>query len=343
MNKHKHLIILVLLFITSLFTLCSCGVNPDNCVHDWGSPTCLEPAQCWKCDAYKPDGKLGNHNYDAATCREPAKCNYCYQYKDDNLGSHYFASDGYCKYCGISRDSSNNTNNTNNTSNSNDENDSNNNCKNGHKGSESSEWNVDYDNATNVLEYRCTICEEMIEIQSMPISTFINGNHFTIYPAAFANRFEDSSSKLNNIDYYAKSEPSYGSYIFDEDNLIYYRIQDKNDDYNDIGMMSFSDANHKTLSVIDDYSENNIVYINILIEDSWDVSAVVYSAILAIDPNISYSKAAEVGQIIVDNIAINIGEIDEKDFKGTNYNDINYLLYKDNKYHYLIISPTSSI
>ena len=152
-----------------------------------------------------------------------------------------------------------------------------------------------------------------------------------IHPAAFADRFEDSSSRLKNIDYYAKSE--YDPYAFyDENNTIFYRIQDKNDDYKDIGMMSFSKPDGKTVAVMNNYTENCIGNILILIEDSWDVSAVVYSAILAIDPDISYSEAADVGQIIVDNI--------NTDF---DYNGINYLLYKDTKYHYLIISIASSV
>lgn len=196
----------------------------------------------------------------------------------------------------------------------------------GHKGSELSEWDIDYTNATNVQEYCCTVCEETIVIQSVPITTFVSDNHFTIYPAAFANRLEKSSSRLNNIDYNTKSEYNENAF-WDENNTIFYRIQDINNDYEDIGIMSFSKPNGKTIAVMDDYTENCVGNILILIEDSWDVSAIVYSAILAIDPGIGYSEAADVGQVIVDNI--------NTDF---DYNGINYLLYKDTKYHYLIIS-----
>ena len=207
----------------------------------------------------------------------------------------------------------------------------------GHQGSESSEWDIDYDEAANVQEYCCTICEEMIEIQSEPVTTFVNGDHFTIYPAAFADRFEDSSSRLNDIDYYTKSE--YNEYgFYDEDNTVFYRIQDKNDDYEDIGMMSFTKTDGKTVAVMNNYTENCVGCINILIEDSYDVSAVVYASILAIDPSIGYSEAADVGQEIVDSIAIAVGDINEEDFQGINYNGINYLLYRDREYHYLVIS-----
>lgn len=208
----------------------------------------------------------------------------------------------------------------------------------GHQGSESSEWDIDYDEATNVQEYRCTICEEMIEIQSEPVTTFISGGYFTIYPNAFADRFEESSSRLNGIDYSIKSEYEYGMPTYDEENYVYYRIQDKNDDYADIGIMSFTDPNGSTVSVINDFSENSFDCINILIEESYDVSAVVYTAILAIDPDIGYSEAADVGQTIVDSIAIAVGDINEEDFQGINYNGINYLLYRDREYHYLVLS-----
>ena len=110
MKKHtKSRIFIILFIIMNVFTLISCGVNPDNCTHDWGAPTCLYPAKCYKCGIYNPDNKLGNHNYSAATCREPAKCIYCYQYKDNSLGTHEFSTEtGYCYHCGIARDNSNN-------------------------------------------------------------------------------------------------------------------------------------------------------------------------------------------------------------------------------------------
>lgn len=209
----------------------------------------------------------------------------------------------------------------------------------GHKIGEWSEWDVNYDEAVNVREKICTVCEEVIDTETEDVTTFVNGNHFTIYPNAFADRFEASSSRLNNIDYYTNSETKYDSYTFDEDNTIYYRIQDKNNDYNDIGIISFSDSNNKNLSVEDDFNESCIEYINILIEDSHDVSAVLYSAILAIDPNIDYSVAADIGQKVVDNLAIAVGDINEEEFKGVDYNGINYLLYRNREYHYIIIRP----
>lgn len=208
----------------------------------------------------------------------------------------------------------------------------------GHTSGEWSEWHIDYDEAVNLRTITCTKCEEVIETQEEPISSFINGEYFTIYPYAFADRFEESSSRLNGIDYSTKSEYAYDMPTYDEENYVYYRIQDKNDDYTDIGIMSFTDPNGKTISVINDFSENSFDCINILIEDSYDVSAVVYAAILAIDPGIGYSEAADVGQEVVDSIAIAVGELNVEDFQGISFNGINYLLYRDREYHYLVIS-----
>ncbi len=116
--------LVLLIIIANIFVLSSCNIinsstddssnNPNynpidypsnnSCIHDWEPPTCLEPAQCSKCDAYKTDGKLGNHAWRHATCQEPAFCYYCYEQKDNNLGTHKFLDDGYCVYCGIARD-----------------------------------------------------------------------------------------------------------------------------------------------------------------------------------------------------------------------------------------------
>ena len=44
--------------------------------HNWQAPTCIEPAQCSKCDRYKDD-ILGNHKWMEATCTEPTTCFWC--------------------------------------------------------------------------------------------------------------------------------------------------------------------------------------------------------------------------------------------------------------------------
>ena len=208
----------------------------------------------------------------------------------------------------------------------------------GHQVGEWGEWDIDYDEAVNARVSSCTLCEEIVETQEAPIASFINGKCFSIYPYAFAKRFENASSRLNDIDYSTKSEYEYDFPSLDEENYIYYRIQDKKDDYADIGLISFSAPNGNTIASANDFTEDSFNCINILIEDSYDVSAVVYATILAIDPGIGYSEAADIGQTVVDNLTTAVDSVDEEVFQGIEHNDINYLLYKDSAYHYLIVT-----
>lgn len=95
-------------------------------------------------------------------------------------------------------------------------------------------------------------------------------------------------------------------------------------------MISFNKPDGSKVPISDDFQEDCIGCINVLIANGSDVPAVVYSTILAIDPGIEYSKAADVGQEVVDNI----GAL-SKD-KGIEHNGIRYLLYKDSQYYYLL-------
>ncbi len=44
--------------------------------HDWSAATCVEPAQCWKCDKYK-DNELGNHDFHYYEDIDDMKCIHC--------------------------------------------------------------------------------------------------------------------------------------------------------------------------------------------------------------------------------------------------------------------------
>lgn len=203
-------------------------------------------------------------------------------------------------------------------------------AKNGHQDVEWGEWDTDYEEAERVQEQTCLSCGEVLDSKTKEITSFVEKDHFTIYPYAFADRFEDASRRLNGIDYNTSQEYSeYKSYL-SADNTVFYRIQDKNNDYKDIGMISFNKLDGSKVPISDDFQEDCIGCINVLIANGSDVPAVVYSTILAIDPGIEYSKAADVGQEVVDNI----GAL-SKD-KGIEHNGIRYLLYKDSQYYYLL-------
>ena len=183
------LILTMLLIAITVFTLSSCYNNPDTCTHDWGAPTCLEPAQCYKCDTYKTDGKLGNHNYSAATCREPAKCINCYEYKDDKLGTHDFSPEtGYCYYCGISRDNSSNNANA---------------CTNGHT---EGNWNTTKDPtliSVGTEELVCSVCGKLLDARTIQKkSPQVEDDHFNFTDKEFIEWFnsKEDSYTISNIE-----------------------------------------------------------------------------------------------------------------------------------------------
>lgn len=84
-NK-KKVIIILLAIISAIIIFCILVFTHVICFnHDWLSATCVEPAQCWKCDRYKDD-VLGNHHWVQATCTEPKHCSYCYLENGESLG-----------------------------------------------------------------------------------------------------------------------------------------------------------------------------------------------------------------------------------------------------------------
>lgn len=56
-------------------------------------------------DTTCPEQEYGNHDWRAATCVEPAKCYNCGAYKDDKLGNHSWWENLYdikeCQYCSM--------------------------------------------------------------------------------------------------------------------------------------------------------------------------------------------------------------------------------------------------
>ncbi len=50
--------------------------------HDWSKPTCIEPAHCYECGAYKDD-VLGNHYFYYNDDIDEIVCSYCYTIKEE--------------------------------------------------------------------------------------------------------------------------------------------------------------------------------------------------------------------------------------------------------------------
>ena len=212
----------------------------------------------------------------------------------------------------------------------------------GHITDEWTEWDEDYDDALYIKEKICSRCKDVTNSESKEIISFVENGCFTIHPYAFANRFDTQSERLNGVKFESIVEYKYGDdmmYYNVDDNTIYYRIKENN---RDIGMYIFYNSSEKALTRQNDFSENEISKIDILVEDSYDLAPVIYTTLLTIDPSIDYSYAAELGQTIQDNLVTAVNKHEENAFSGIDYNGINYLVYRDNDYYYLIVTPSEN-
>lgn len=164
---------------------------------------------------------------------------------------------------------------------------------------------------------------------SEQITSYIEDGKLTISTGAFASRFDESV--MNNYQFSSKCTYSDTMLFSDENNTVFYEIQNEEDNYKTIGMYSFSKGNDVSIPISENYTSGIATGINFLIEDSWDVSAVVYAAVQAIDPALSYAEATDLSQNIVDNVG---------NMKGLKKNNIKYTLYMEDgsRYHYLLVT-----
>lgn len=175
-----------------------------------------------------------------------------------------------------------------------------------------------------------------VNIEEDEKETYIKDGLFTIAAYNFADDFEDAFDDINGHTFKTEAEVDESKSFTDVDNYVYYRILDDENYDRDVGMISFTKPNGKTLHISEEFSGDCWNGINILIEEAGDVSATVVASVLAIDPGIGYSDAFDLAQDIVDSISIYTGDASE--LESVDCNGIKYTLYKDNKYHYLLIT-----
>lgn len=195
----------------------------------------------------------------------------------------------------------------------------------GHKKGEWSEWDIDYDKSVNVREMCCARCEEILETETEEVTTFVDNKYLTIYPDAFAGRFDSASGSINGYTFKSEVVLDDTKQFFDDENFLFYEI---NDESRPIGMYSFIKEDDKTVPYCEQYKEKCAVGINILIEETDDVGAVVYATMLAINPSLNSSDEEE----LYNGIIGNVGSQD-----GFTMNSLKYVLYKDGRYHYLLV------
>lgn len=169
--------------------------------------------------------------------------------------------------------------------------------------------------------------------------SFVVDGCFTITADDFADAFEEAFDGINGYTFEIKADVDDTKSFMDVDNYVYYRIVDDENYDRDVGMISFTKPNGKTLHISEEYSSNCWNSLNMLIEEADDVSAAVVATVFAVDPGIGYSEAFDVAQSIVDSISFYTGNVD--DLEIVNYNDVQYVLYRDSDYHYLLVSAIS--
>lgn len=104
--KKKKILFILLAIILVILVFCILVFTHVICLnHDWLAATCVEPAQCWKCDKYKDD-ILGNHHWIQATCAEAKYCSNCNLEDGEPLGHAWQAptctTPSTCSACGKS-------------------------------------------------------------------------------------------------------------------------------------------------------------------------------------------------------------------------------------------------
>lgn len=199
----------------------------------------------------------------------------------------------------------------------------------GHEEGDWSEWENDYDNLTRSRTLSCKRCGEVIDSEAEDITSLVSDGSFEIHPSGFADRFDDSFGKINGYSFYSKEVYNENMLFYDEDNTVYYEIQDEDNGYSAVGMYVFKRKDGSSVPISQSYSTGCAAEIDFLIEDASDVSPALFAAIMAIDPGLSYDESAELGQSIVDNAG---------DMEGVVRNSIRYVLYQDGNYHHIVIS-----
>ena len=196
----------------------------------------------------------------------------------------------------------------------------------GHQNGDWSEWELDYKKAVNTREMLCLRCEEVINSESKKITTFVDEASLIISPSAFSILLESAFDNFDGYAFEAEMEYDKNKNFYAEDNTVFYRLMDGK---RSVGLYDFTNSNGKSMAVRDIGTKNAISIINILIDETDDVSPIVFASIFALNPNLSNDEVSELGNTIFESV---------DNMNGVTSNNLNYTLYKSNGYHYLIIT-----
>ena len=154
--------------------------------------------------------------------------------------------------------------------------------------------------------------------------TFISNGHFTFTPRSFIKRFDEADKSANGYNY---------TYMrMNGEASLFYELAEISGGYSNVrsvGLISFVKNIDTTLSIEEDYTENIITKINVLVEDADDVPPILVSCMCAVDPSLNFTSAFNLG-------------IDAAEKAGTTsgytHNEVNYVIFADGEYYYIVIS-----
>lgn len=177
----------------------------------------------------------------------------------------------------------------------------------------------DYDNiVTTVTSYSDMESEE----------SFISNGCFTFSARSFIKLFDEADKEASGYNYtYMK---------MNGETLLFYELAEISGGYESVksvGMVSFVKDIDTTLTIEEDYTENIITKINVLVEDVNDVPPILVGCMCAADPALDFTTAYNLGMDVVEQAGTE---------EGYTYNGINYIVSTDNEYYYIIISVSNT-
>ena len=154
--------------------------------------------------------------------------------------------------------------------------------------------------------------------------SFISNGHFTFSARSFIKLFDEADKDAKKYNY---------TYMrMNGEASLFYELAEISGGYEKVrsaGMVSFVKGVDTTLSIEEDYTENIITKINVLVEDVDDVPPILVGCMCAADPALDFTTAYNLGMDVVENAGTKDGYV---------HNGIKYVVVADGEYYFIIIS-----
>lgn len=154
--------------------------------------------------------------------------------------------------------------------------------------------------------------------------SFISNGHFTFSARSFIKLFDEADKDAKKYNY---------TYMrMNGEASLFYELAEISGGYEKVrsaGMVSFVKGIDTTLSIEEDYTENIITKINVLVEDVDDVPPILVGCMCAADPTMDFTTAYNLGMDVVEKAGTKDGYV---------HNGIKYVVVADGEYYFIIIS-----